>query len=590
MFFAPDNFCYFLLLFTTAILSGTYLFFSYYRNRLLIINAISFYLCAIIVAVEYYGPQLESFRAPTELAVFLLIYGTIPVILPSLMWYCTWYYIQPFKNWKQEQLINKIFLWAALIVPTLIKCGMVLTQTKFYFREEKLNGYWQFKVYNDTFLAKFFSFHGIIMPLLMIVLFYFSLRQSKKHRLQKQILVASYILVPFIYFYFIELTTEEWTIPNSAILFLLHIIIISWFLSEYRLFTNSITAATTDLLNSISDLAISTDLNLSILNANKQAKAILPIIQQQKVTALFAATSTDTMNTVEEKLQTILNKEQQSIEFNLFDSEKEEHIFDLKVAPLKNGKVHVGYTFLLTDLTNIRAKEKALEKSNTTKDHLFAIISHDLRKPALAFRGISKKVRFLLDQRDFETIDKLGVSLERSAFSLNSLLDNLLKWALRQKEVLPYQPKPIDVELITNEIYQLFQQIAAEKGIKLDTSVAEESIVFADPSAVSTIMRNLLDNAIKYTPSGGTVKVVVKKVQTTILVKIADTGIGMQSDKLERLFELYQDKSSAGTAGEKGTGLGLALVKDLVRINQGTIEVTSHLEQGTTFEVLLPAA
>ena len=88
-----------------------------------------------------------------------------------------------------------------------------------------------------------------------------------------------------------------------------------------------------------------------------------------------------------------------------------------------------------------------------TKDRLFAIISHDLRKPALAFRGVSKKVNFLIQQQEFDTLNKFGENIEKAAFSLNSLLDNLLNWALSQRNVLPYQPVPLNIAQETEEIY-----------------------------------------------------------------------------------------------------------------------------------------
>ena len=140
---------------------------------------------------------------------------------------------------------------------------------------------------------------------------------------------------------------------------------------------------------------------------------------------------------------------------------------------------------MLTDLTEIREKEKELEQSNITKDQLFAIIGHDLRKPALAFRGISKKVNFLIQQKEFDTLNKLGKNLEQAAFSLNSLLDNLLNWALKQRDVLPYDPKPVNVQEATEEIFQLFEQIADEKGVHLKLNITESIPCFFRPKCFS---------------------------------------------------------------------------------------------------------
>ena len=147
----------------------------------------------------------------------------------------------------------------------------------------------------------------------------------------------------------------------------------------------------------------------------------------------------------------------------------------------------------------IQKQKEALRDALTTKDQLFAIIGHDLRKPALAFRGISKKVNYLIQQEDFETLNKFGVSLEKSAFSLNSLLDNLLNWALQQRNVFPHNPVPIDIKKVTQSEYQMFSQIANEKGVELKFDIEDATNVFSDPNAFVTIVRNLIDNAIKYT-------------------------------------------------------------------------------------------
>ncbi len=238
----------------------------------------------------------------------------------------------------------------------------------------------------------------------------------------------------------------------------------------------------------------------------------------------------------------------------------------------------------------ISQQKSELEQLNTTKDRLFAIISHDLRKPALAFRGISKKVKFLIQQQEFETLDKYGASLEKAAYSLNGLLDNLLNWALQQRDVLPYNPTPINLAEATQEIYDLFHRMAADKNIHLKMNIPESTIVFADLNAYATIVRNLMDNAIKYTPEGGTIDLSAEKVAEKVAIKVADTGTGISAEKIEQLFDLQKNKSSQGTAGEMGSGLGLTLVKDLVALNKGTIKVESEVAKGTTFEVLLPAA
>lgn len=238
----------------------------------------------------------------------------------------------------------------------------------------------------------------------------------------------------------------------------------------------------------------------------------------------------------------------------------------------------------------IQQQKEELEQLNLSKDRLFAIIGHDLRKPALAFRGISKKARFLIDNKEYDTLSRFGESLEKSAHSLNNSLDNLLNWALQQRNVLPYQPKSVNVQEITKEVYEIFAPIAADKHIELNFKVDATTKVFSDPAALTTIVRNLVDNAIKFTSEGGLIVLDAQKTQKRVRLRIKDSGIGMSATQIAQLFELQQNKSKKGTQGEIGTGIGMALVHDLVELNKGTITVKSKIQQGTTIEVVLPAA
>ncbi|NJL76817.1 MAG: HAMP domain-containing histidine kinase [Saprospiraceae bacterium] len=231
----------------------------------------------------------------------------------------------------------------------------------------------------------------------------------------------------------------------------------------------------------------------------------------------------------------------------------------------------------------IIAQKAELEALNATKDRLFAIIGHDLRKPSLAFRGIGKKIDYLLKKQDFETLGKLSQTLEQAAFSLNTLLDNLLNWALQQRNVLPYHPVPINVAQATQEIYEQFQTIAAQKGIDLQFHLSEDAEVFADANAFTTIMRNLVDNAIKFTPVQGQVKVSSLLQEDKVVLQIADTGIGMEEEELNTLFQLKKSKSKKGTNGEAGTGLGLVLVNELVKLNKGAIQVKKSITRRNDF-------
>lgn len=238
----------------------------------------------------------------------------------------------------------------------------------------------------------------------------------------------------------------------------------------------------------------------------------------------------------------------------------------------------------------LETQKSQLEQANTTKDQLFSIISHDLRKPALAFRGISEKVNYLVQKKDFNRLHQFGEGLEKSAFSLNALLDNLLNWALTQREVLTLKPRLVNVSRALEEVLDLLNPFAKAKNIDLKVDLSSNAQAFIDDNALVTIIRNLLDNAIKFTPAGGQIRLSATAESTTLKLKIEDNGVGMNPDKLAHIFELSKAKSTSGTNNEKGTGLGLSLVKDLVELSKGNIQVRSKEGEGTIFEVLLPLA
>lgn len=236
----------------------------------------------------------------------------------------------------------------------------------------------------------------------------------------------------------------------------------------------------------------------------------------------------------------------------------------------------------------INQQKSQLEQLNTTKDQLFSIISHDLRRPALAFRGISEKVNYLVRRKDFNRLHKFGEGLEKSAFSLNALLDNLLNWALTQRNVLTLKPQLVNISRVLEEVFDLLHPFAKEKNIDLKVDLPSTIQAFVDPNALVMIIRNLLDNAIKFTPSRGQIMLSGKAKTKDLMLVMKDNGIGMNTDQLAHIFDLFKEKSTSGTNNEKGTGLGLNLVKDLVELSNGKIQVQSKEGEGTKFEILLP--
>ncbi|MCC6725611.1 MAG: hypothetical protein IT258_13975 [Saprospiraceae bacterium] len=233
-------------------------------------------------------------------------------------------------------------------------------------------------------------------------------------------------------------------------------------------------------------------------------------------------------------------------------------------------------------------KNVKLESTNHIKDRLFRIIAHDLRSPLVTLGGLARKVAFLMRQERMDEVQELGETVENSVASVRNLLDNLLKWSIVEDGNFPNNPELIHTAEVADEVIDLYRAIAETKGIQLCLMNVNDPIIFADRNALSTIVRNLVDNAIKFTSNGGTVEVRLERFATSAIVQVTDSGIGIPDDVLPSIFELKGSRGAIGTKGEKGNGLGLVLCKELVEINQGTIMVSQNEGSGTTFTVRLP--
>jgi signal transduction histidine kinase len=236
----------------------------------------------------------------------------------------------------------------------------------------------------------------------------------------------------------------------------------------------------------------------------------------------------------------------------------------------------------------ITAQRNKLEGLNQTKDKFFSIISHDIRGPISNFQGIAQLIELLVKSNDTDGLLKLGGMLDSSSKEISALLDNLLEWAMSQQGQIPYQPENIPLQEICDASLSIMNNLATAKQIKLTGSVNQEIKIFADKNSTATIIRNLLNNAIKFTSIGGQVRLGITQESTFAVIEIVDTGIGMEKDQLDTLFNFKGKRSSWGTSGEKGVGLGLTLAHEFTEMNKGKIEVKSEIGIGTTFKVFLP--
>ncbi len=151
-----------------------------------------------------------------------------------------------------------------------------------------------------------------------------------------------------------------------------------------------------------------------------------------------------------------------------------------------------------------------------------------------------------------------------------------------------YSPVALDISAITKEIIEIYKPVYKYKSIEVIENIPESSIVMADMDMISTVIRNLISNAIKFTYAGGKILVVVTQTKSEIIVAISDNGIGIPSDTIGKLFHISSKYSTSGTSNEQGTGLGLILCKEFIDKHEGKIWVESQKGKGSTFSFSLP--
>ena len=237
--------------------------------------------------------------------------------------------------------------------------------------------------------------------------------------------------------------------------------------------------------------------------------------------------------------------------------------------------------------TQLREKNDQLAELNASKDKFFAILAHDLKNPLIGFLSFAKLLEQVEDLEQAE-FTKLTNAFRTSAENLFALLENLLLWAQLQQGMIEAIPSEVPIGAFAERNITLLAPNAAQKQITLTNLIQAEIPVAVDVMMIDTVVRNLLANAIKFTEAGGAVAISATQDGDTVTVRVADTGIGISAEKLPNLFRIDAKCRREGTAGEKGTGLGLILCKEFVERNGGRIGVESEVGKGTTFTFTLP--
>ncbi|MBI5324454.1 MAG: PAS domain S-box protein [Ignavibacteriae bacterium] len=251
------------------------------------------------------------------------------------------------------------------------------------------------------------------------------------------------------------------------------------------------------------------------------------------------------------------------------------------------------YEGIVEEVTERKKAEESLINSqklfkdlNDSKDRFFSIIAHDLKNPLSTFIMSTKMLSS--NWKMFDEDEKILLLKQMYVNSKNLLqfLENLLTWARSQSRSLEFKRTNFDISEPVKNSVQLLNPGAEQKGIIITSEIKEKTIIYADYDMITTVIRNLISNAIKFTKKDGTITIISEEFtdnENYIVISVKDTGIGMNKESIDSLFRLDVRQSTPGTLDEKGTGLGLLICKEFVEKNKGKIWVESEIDKGSTF-------
>lgn len=242
---------------------------------------------------------------------------------------------------------------------------------------------------------------------------------------------------------------------------------------------------------------------------------------------------------------------------------------------------------ILEQKNQIAEQNIQLQKFLNTQNRLFSIIAHDLRSPLVSIFNISSLVAYYIEDKEYEALGKTAEKMNVKITKILGLTDNLLCWVQSQRESSEPLWMPINIHEILDECLEIYRPIAMDKNIIVEYFEQKERMIWADRNMVKTVCRNLINNAIKFTPDNGRIQVWHEPGDTFARIIIKDSGTGIVKEKLEILFEIDHKKISHDTSGDKSSGLGLTICKEFVDAMKGNIRVESEIGAGSQFTIEL---
>lgn len=278
------------------------------------------------------------------------------------------------------------------------------------------------------------------------------------------------------------------------------------------------------------------------------------------------------------------------LQYDIDSLKNESDIIKEKNKELKalNSRLNFTAKELETQKKELENNQKELEKINAAKDRFFSIIAHDLKNPFTVLIGISELLKKHYDIYSDERRKEYISLFHESAQRMLNLFENLLQWSRTKTGSIRYLPGSINLYEAVESALSLVKINASEKDISIIVEMPDNLYCYADKNMVTSVIRNLISNGIKFTEGGGSVTVTAFEEGDSCRVSVIDTGIGMSEDELSKIFRIDSNFSRKGTANEKGTGIGLLLCKEFIEKNGGELTVESKVGFGSSFTFSLP--
>ncbi|MCB2196639.1 MAG: hypothetical protein KQH79_12325 [Bacteroidetes bacterium] len=236
----------------------------------------------------------------------------------------------------------------------------------------------------------------------------------------------------------------------------------------------------------------------------------------------------------------------------------------------------------------IEKHREQLKGLNASKDRFFSIIAHDLRNPIAGFLNLTEILTNNFDVFSEKESKEFIDVMNQASKQLYNLLENLLQWSRAQTGSITYEPQFVPVKKMVDETIDALMINIENKHIKINVKVDNKTIVFVDENMITTVIRNLISNAIKFSHPEGVITLRCNSLDKFVELSVIDQGVGIPKEAQQKLFKIDQSVTTEGTSQEKGTGLGLILCKEFVEKNSGEISVDSDLNKGSAFTIKLP--